>query len=287
MNRGHRVQRTPSGSPRGASSPSPRQAVAAWLLLLGVIGGGAIAFGGGPGPVDASAPLAVVTQDATALYTANCATCHGVAGEGGVGPSLIGVGAAAADFYLRTGRMPLGAPDQRPVRQPPAFNEEQIQQLVAYVASLAPGPSIPTVQGGGDIGRGFELYTANCAACHGSTGAGNAVGGGFAAVSLHESAPLDVAEAVLIGPGVMPPFALSDADRAALIAYVEYLRTEPTPGGAAIGGVGPVAEGFIAILFGLVGVVVIARLVGSSGSEDGEGGEVAVGAAQADSAADR
>jgi ubiquinol-cytochrome c reductase cytochrome c subunit len=166
--------------------------------------------------------------------------------------------------------MPLGAPDQRPIRQEPSFSEEQIQALVEYVASFGPGPSIPMVRGGGDVGRGFALYTANCAACHGATGAGNVVGGGSAAVGLGNASPREVAEAVLIGPGVMPPFSFADEDREALIAYVEYLRSAPTPGGAPIGGVGPVAEGFIAILIGLVGLVVIARFVGSRGSGDDE-----------------
>jgi ubiquinol-cytochrome c reductase iron-sulfur subunit len=297
MNPGHRGERTPSdGAPRagggpraeaqggrvarrqtarpgGRHGPTPRQAIAGWIVIVGVLAGGAVAFGGPPGPVAARQVTAVtaVTAATTALYTANCASCHGVAGEGtAVGPPLAGVGAAAADFYLRTGRMPLGAPGQRPISQEPAFSEQEIQALVAYVAALGPGPSIPTVTGGGDVGRGFELYTANCAACHGATGAGNAVGGGSEAVSLGQASGLDIAEAVTIGPGVMPPFALSDPDREAIIAYVEYLRSEPTPGGASIGGVGPVGEGFVAILVGLVGLIVIARFVGSRRWDEGD-----------------
>jgi ubiquinol-cytochrome c reductase cytochrome c subunit len=245
------------------------------MLILGVGGGAVVALGGPPGPVAArSAELAVVTEATTALYTANCATCHGPGGEGSAGgPRLVGVGAASVDFYLRTGRMPLGAPDQRPIRQEPAFSEDEIQALVEYVAGFGPGPSIPTVQGGGDVGPGFALYTANCAACHGATGAGNVVGGGSAAVGLGQASATEVAEALLIGPGVMPPFSLSDEDREAVIAYVEYLRTAPTPGGAPIGGVGPVAEGFIAILIGLVGLIVIARFVGSRRGEDEDADE--------------
>src|SRR4029077_19949896 len=47
-----------------------------------------------------------------AVYSARCASCHGSEGQGtALGPPLIGVGAAAADFQLRTGRMPFsGAP---------------------------------------------------------------------------------------------------------------------------------------------------------------------------------
>jgi ubiquinol-cytochrome c reductase cytochrome c subunit len=159
--------------------------------------------------------------------------------------------------------MPLGAPGQQPVRQDPAFNEAQIAALVDYVASFGQGPPIPVVRGGGDVGRGFELYNANCAACHAATGAGNAVGGGFAAVGLGKATPQEIAEAVEIGPGVMPPFELSDEDRSSLIAYIEYLRAAPSPGGAPIGGTGPVAEGFVAVVIGLTGLVLIARFAGS------------------------
>ena len=274
--RGHAPTRRPetTGSNDGIS---PLQALAAWAVLIVGLGGGIVAFGGTAGPAAALEPGATVTQATTELYTANCASCHGLHGEGSAnGPTLVGVGAASADFYVRTGRMPLGAPGQRPVRQDPIFSEEQIQALVGYVAGLGAGPSIPTVQGGGDVGRGFELYTANCAACHGATGGGNVVGGGSAAVGLGQATPTQIGEALVIGPGVMPPFAFSDEDRAAVTRYVEYLQTAPSPGGAPIGGVGPVAEGFVAVLIGLVGLVLIARFVGSRrhGGAGDEGDEI-------------
>ena len=239
--------------------------VGGWLLVLALVCGALIALGGPPGPRPAdAAPAAVVTGNAAALYLQNCATCHGPQGEGAAaGPSLVGVGAASVDFYLRTGRMPLGAPDQRPVRQEPLFSDEEIRALVDYVGAFGDGPEIPVVRGGGDVGRGYELYAANCAACHAATGAGNVVGGGAAAVGLGDATPVQIAEAILIGPGVMPPFNLTDEDREALIAYIEFLRTSPTPGGAPIGGTGPVAEGFVAVLIGLTGLVLIARFVGS------------------------
>ena len=158
--------------------------------------------------------------------------------------------------------MPLGAPNQRPVRQEPRFNEQQIQALVEHVASFDNGPAIPQVRGGGDIHRGWELYTANCAACHAATGAGNAVGGGFVAYGLGRATDRQIAEAMLVGPGVMPRFQFADADRDAIIAYLGYLRSEPSPGGAPIGGIGPVAEGFVSVVGGLTALVLIARFVG-------------------------
>ncbi|MEO6511495.1 MAG: cytochrome c, partial [Nocardioides sp.] len=48
------------------------------------------------------------------LFIVGCSTCHGMNGEGVnssrdgkiIGPTLIGVGAAAVDFQVGTGRMP-------------------------------------------------------------------------------------------------------------------------------------------------------------------------------------
>lgn len=253
--------------------------MAAWICVMAVIGGTATALGGPVGPAAAgwtdAADVATGPADANgaaaALYLNSCASCHGPQGGGTtVGPSLVGVGAASVDFYLRTGRMPLGAPGQRPVRQEPAFNDAEIVSLVDYVSTFGPGPTIPTVRGGGDVGAGYRLYTANCAACHAATGAGNVVGGGFAAVGLGNAMDVEIGEAVIVGPGVMPPFDFAAQDRDALIAYIDYLRAAPAPGGAPIGGTGPVAEGLVAVVIGLTGLVLIARSVGSRGSGEDE-----------------
>jgi ubiquinol-cytochrome c reductase cytochrome c subunit len=158
--------------------------------------------------------------------------------------------------------MPLGAPNQRPVRQQPRFDDEQIQALVQHVAGFGDGPAIPQVTGDGDVHRGWELYTANCAACHAATGSGNAVGGGFAAYGLGRATDRQIAEAMIVGPGVMPKFQFGESDREAIIAYLQYLRSSPTPGGAPIGGIGPVAEGFVSVVGGLTALVLIARFVG-------------------------
>jgi ubiquinol-cytochrome c reductase cytochrome c subunit len=208
------------------------------------------------------------------LYLQNCASCHGPQGQGtDLGPSLRGVGAASADFYLRTGRMPLGAPDQRPTRQEPIFDDAEIEALIARVREFGPGPEIPQVREGGDLHRGWSLYQANCAACHGASGAGIALGGGAAAVGLEHATGVQIAEAMLIGPGVMPRFEFSAEDQSAIVAYVQFLQRAPNPGGATIGGFGPVSEGFIAVLLGLVFVVIAVKIVGRE--SDGGHGETA------------
>ncbi len=112
-----------------------------------------------------------------ALYLRGCASCHGAAGEGtSQGPDLVGVGAAAADFQLSTGRMPNTAPDRQSVTKPSPYTRKQIDDLVAYVASLGPGPPIPDViTPPGDLQEGAQLYLQNCAACHSAAGNGGAL----------------------------------------------------------------------------------------------------------------
>jgi ubiquinol-cytochrome c reductase cytochrome c subunit len=251
------------------------RSVAGWAAAAAL--GGALLFVAAtatPNPTAGSAaePSGQVRDNPATLYLQNCASCHGSQGQGtAVGPSLTGVGKASVDFYLRTGRMPLGEPGQQPMRQKPVFDEAQIQALVDYVGSWGNGPDIPQVSTTGDVRRGWELYTANCAACHAATGAGNAVGGGFVAVGLGQATDREIAEATIVGPGVMPKFSFDPDDRDAIIAYIRYLRSTPPPGGAPIGGIGPVAEGFVAIVVGLTGVLLLVRFVGRRSHRDQPG----------------
>src|SRR5439155_5081298 len=108
------------------------------------------------------------------LYEQSCMSCHGAdAGGTADGPSLHAVGAAAADFMLSTGRMPLADPSERPVRQAPAFSASDIASIVTYLRTIAPGgPEIPKVDlAAGILADGQEVFAGNCAACHGA-GAG-------------------------------------------------------------------------------------------------------------------
>jgi ubiquinol-cytochrome c reductase cytochrome c subunit len=241
-------------------------ALRGYAAILGVAVVLVIAYGAftqSPLPADAAEDGGAVREQGAALFLQNCASCHGPAGQGAeAGPPLLTAGGAGADFYLRTGRMPLGAPGQVPQRQNPHFGPEEIEALVAYVASLGDGPAIPQVTAGGELHRGWELYTANCAACHGASGTGNAVGGGFAAANLHRAESLDVAEAMIVGPGVMPRFEFDQRDQDAIVAYVLFLRNSPSPGGVPLGGFGPVSEGFVAVVIGLSLFVALARWVG-------------------------
>jgi ubiquinol-cytochrome c reductase cytochrome c subunit len=203
------------------------------------------------------------------LYLVACTTCHGTEGQGvaGRGPSLIGVGAASADFYLSTGRMPLDRPRIQSERKRVAYSPLEIRHLVAFVASLGPGPALPRVDpAAGDLAEGNRLYANNCAPCHSSSGAGGALGHAVHAPPLRHSTPLQVAQAVRIGPGAMPVFSadtLDDDQLASIVRYVGYLRDPVDRGGHGLGRIGTIPEGFVAWLFGLGAMLVAVRWIGT------------------------
>jgi len=183
-------------------------------------------------------------QQGDRLYGTYCASCHST----GAAPSLRGVGALAADFYLRTGYMPLPHLGQQPRRTRRLLDEAQIRALVAYVASLGPGPSIPTPHPErGSIAEGLHLFTDHCAGCHQVVAVGGYVTGAVPPPLSPDSAR-EIAEAVRIGPNVMPRFtrkAISDAQLDSIIRYVEYAKHPDDRGGWAIGHLGPIPEGLV------------------------------------------
>jgi ubiquinol-cytochrome c reductase cytochrome c subunit len=200
------------------------------------------------------------------LYLTGCASCHGANGEGtSRGPDLRGVGAAAADFQLTTGRMPATQGDRQVMRKPAAYSRAQIDDLVAYVASLGPGPPIPDViTPPGDLQEGAQLYLDNCAACHSAAGNGGALSLGRDAPTLHEATPVQVAEAMRTGPGQMPVFGPETLTRKqvnSIVAYVEYLEKPENPGGLSLGLVGPITEGLVGILIGLGALMLVSRWI--------------------------
>lgn len=202
------------------------------------------------------------------LFQVACSSCHGLGGEGSdLGPRLVGVGAASADFYLSTGRMPLDNPGEQATRKRPAYTRLQIRQLVAYVASLGPGPPIPTADpDAGDVALGNTLYANNCAPCHSSAGAGGALGHATYAPPLDRATAAQVAEAVRIGPGAMPRFGpdtFDDAELDAIVRYVDYLKKPDDRGGLGLGHLGPIPEGFVAWVVGLGLMVLAIRWIGT------------------------
>ena len=217
----------------------------------------------------AQPPNGVVTNtnSGAALYAANCVSCHGAKGEGvpESGPPLENVGAGTADFYLRTGYMPLSHPGDQPSRKRVLFDEQQLKALVGYVASFGSGPPIPRPHPDrGNLSTGFHLFTEHCAGCHQVIARGGFVTGARVPPLTRASAA-EVAEAVRSGPYVMPKFTrktLSDAQLDSIIRYVEYAKHPSQAGGWGIGFLGPVPEGMVAWLIAAAALVAICTAIG-------------------------
>ncbi len=257
-------------------------------LIVCLVGAAAL----GLSPAHAETPLGVartaavpvapvdpaVVERGRVRYVEACQSCHLESGSGqpqlGV-PDLHGVGAAAVDWWVSTGRMPEATLSRQAPRKPVSISNEDRAALVAYVTNRWPGgPDIPTLDlTKGDVTNGGNLYRTNCAACHGAVGAGAALAHGAYAPSLHKAVPLQVAEAMRIGPGNMPVFGpqnLNDTEVADIASYVEYLHHPRDRGGAGLGHTGPIAEGFVGLLFGLVGIVGVASWVGGRSDDEAE-----------------
>lgn len=204
------------------------------------------------------------------VYDTHCIQCHGPNLQGtSNGPSLQHVGAAAVDFMLRTGRMPLEVPGTEALSGPPQLTPAQIKAVEAFaLASGAQGgPPIPSPAPGNDLARGRKIFDDNCEACHGAQGIGATVGFGWVAPDLYPADATEVAEAVRFGPGVMPNFdnrQISDSDLNDLVTYVLTFRHPPDVGGYALAHVGPTAEGLIAWFFGIGSTCIVMVLVGET-----------------------
>jgi ubiquinol-cytochrome c reductase cytochrome c subunit len=204
------------------------------------------------------------------LFVENCSSCHGIGAEGGTrAPPLLGVGSATVDLWLSSGWMPLAEPTVQPERKPAKFPRAQVLELVKYVTSLAPttagNPSIPydLNVSKANVAEGFSLFALNCAPCHTITGAGDALADGVTAPPLHGVTKTMVWEAIRTGPGNMPRFGpgtISPAQAVDIVGYVvRNIQHPASPGGLSLGGVGPVAEGFVGLFVG-VGLTLLAAL---------------------------
>jgi ubiquinol-cytochrome c reductase cytochrome c subunit len=239
------------------------------LVLIAAATGQAISAAG-PGTAQGTTSVdATAATRGRTLFVQSCSVCHGFNARGipGMGPSLIGVGAQAADFYLSTGRMPLNNPRDPPIRTRPAFQPAQIDDLVAYIGSFG-GPPIPAVDPArGSIVHGFQTFALSCSGCHQISAAGGIVTGGIAP-PLNQATPVQIGEAVRIGPFLMPRFAapvLSAYDVDSIARYVLHARHPTDIGGWGIGHIGPVPEGMVAWFIALVALVAVARLIGERG----------------------
>jgi ubiquinol-cytochrome c reductase cytochrome c subunit len=242
------------------------------VLLLGLLLVGAIyaSLTGGETAASAAPPAAKNTAQINAgrqIFLQECATCHGFAAQGtpGVAPSLIGVGSAAVDFQVSTGRMPAAEIGAENPDKPPRLTPGQTSAVAAYIASLGGGPTEPSAAelntSQANVGVGQQLFTANCAQCHNFVGAGGALTYGKFAPALTKTTPKQIYEAMLTGPEAMPVFnntTITPDQKRDIVAYVTGTRAEPNPGGFSLGRVGPVTEGLVAFLGLLLFMVLVA-----------------------------
>ncbi|GAB2680180.1 cytochrome bc1 complex diheme cytochrome c subunit [Thalassiella azotivora] len=238
------------------------------LLLLGLLVTGTAYATVAPGSAEAGTTAEGDAERGRELFLANCSTCHGDQATGtGIAPSLVGVGAAAVDFQVGTGRMPMQATAPQAPNKPRELTEQDTADLAAYVASLGPGPAIPdedVLRPTDDpeaLARGGELFRINCAMCHNVAGAGGALTRGKWAPALDGVSEKHIYEAMATGPQSMPVFNdanLSPEEKNDIISYLKYMEERPSAGGLSLGSLGPVSEG----LFVWVGAM--ALLIGAA-----------------------
>jgi ubiquinol-cytochrome c reductase cytochrome c subunit len=255
------------------------------VLLLGLVLTGSMYAAFSPASAEKTSASAQEEQIAAGreLFLVGCAFCHGQNGEGirtdngQYGPSLVGVGAAAVDFQVGTGRMPAQQPGQQFPRKDHVYSDEEIAALAAFVASLGPGPAIPepseySTEGLSEeekreaITNGGQLFLTNCTACHNFDASGGAMPQGKYAPSLRDVEDRHIFEAMLTGPQQMPVFSndvMSPEDKRDIIAYINSIEDAPKYGGFGMGGLGPVAEGMFAWIVGIGSLVGFAYWIAS------------------------
>ncbi len=246
------------------------------VVLLGLLLTGGLYTVFSPAQAGPAAASEEQVAQGRELFLVSCSFCHGQNGEGmrsqdgnQLGPSLVGVGAAAVDFQVGTGRMPMARPGAQVPRKPETFNDDEVAALAAYVASLGPGPAIPdesdySIAGLSDeerqqaITNGGQIFLTNCTACHNFEGSGGAMPRGGFAPKIQGVEPRYVYEALLTGPQNMPNFSngnLSPDEKRDVIAYLGSLEDMPDYGGFGLGGLGPVPEGLAAWVLGIGSLV--------------------------------
>jgi ubiquinol-cytochrome c reductase cytochrome c subunit len=249
------------------------------VLLLGLLMTGGLYAVFAPAQADSTESQDELVREGRELFLVGCAFCHGQNGEGVLtqggdqyGPALTDVGAAAVDFQVGTGRMPMSTPGNQAQDKEVVYSDDEIEALAAYVASLGTGPAIPDrelydpstlsdEEYDEYVVRGGQIFLTNCTACHNFEGSGGAMPRGQYAPKIRGVDPKYVYEAMLTGPQSMDTFSdgnIPPDDKKAVIAYLETLDEQPNYGGFTLGGLGPVSEGLIAWLVGMGALVAFA-----------------------------
>ncbi len=273
---------TSTPAPRGPRTRFRRRFSGALVLGFGLLTCAALYAVLMPAPQTALAQGdAALIAKGQQLYDTSCVTCHGANLQGvqDHGPSLIGVGQAAAYFQVSSGRMPLARQEAQAHRKPPlpTFDPAtqdgaaNLQALGAFIEANGGGPTLPAASGealrGDDPARGGYLFRLNCASCHNFTGRGGALSSGKFAPPLDPASESQIYAAMLTGPQNMPKFTdrqLTPDEKKDIIAFVKSVSgLNNNPGGNPLGGIGPVSEGVVAFLFGIGALIGFAIWLGA------------------------
>lgn len=238
-------------------------AFARFVGALALVGGIYTAFAPGVYADETDQSFSALAEEGKDLYDTSCISCHGTNGTGvdGRGPSLIGVGSAAVEFQVNSGRMPMTKQEAQAERKPAMFDPDEAAAIAAYIQSLGGGPESVTAEqveamvADADVAAGGDLFRVNCSSCHGFATGGGALSSGKYAPAL-DGVPVDqIYEAMLTGPQNMPVFAdaqLTPEQKAQVIAYIEYLNNDTDQGGPmTLGRFGPSTEGLAIFLVGI------------------------------------
>lgn len=254
-----RLRGRPVARSRGRRRLGAAVRLAAALMLAG---GAYTVFAPGVQAQD-NPPLSAAANEGKALFDVSCVTCHGRNAQGveGRGPSLVGVGSAAVEFQVSSGRMPMVRQEAQAQRKPPHFTDEQARQLGQYIQELGGGPQVPqgNLRAGADLATGGELFRINCSQCHAFGAGGGALSSGKFAPSLTPASDRQIYAAMLSGPQNMPVFGdnqITPEQKADIIAYIqENLKGTQDQGGFNLGRYGPSTEGLAIFLVGIVALV--------------------------------
>jgi ubiquinol-cytochrome c reductase cytochrome c subunit len=250
----------------------PTRALAGWAsLLLGLVAL-AVLSPFGVAAQEAGEDAEAALRRGEELYAVHCGGCHSVDGRGGVtiqgieAPALLPevnerMTIAYGRVVMDTGRMPpAGDPRDNRIRRVSLTQEQRSDILRFMVERFGLEGDVPE-PGHGDVATGLEVYAANCAACHGASGAGGVAGGGAWTPRVNDVSAQTLADAVRTGPFQMPRFdeqQISDEQLGDMAAFLAEVEEE---GGTLLfpGELNPVfASGFGA---GLAAVIVILLVV--------------------------
>lgn len=120
-------------------------------------------------------PLGLLASNGQMLYQNNCAVCHGIDGQGGVGvPLALNIfQAQSSDEYLA-----LTIRHGRPGRIMPTFKqlaEDDVKSIIQYIRSWQPDIKPPVYDPTpikGDTDKGKAVFEQHCSTCHGINGVG-------------------------------------------------------------------------------------------------------------------